>query len=170
MLTAQQRNCLPGVFRTCLLQTCAERICWSSQILDALLDEIKPRTVFDCVAYGAYSFETDSALIYRTNFTLTEQLLKRLHERQIRAYIHAGSSSEYGDNSAAPLEEYFPAPNSDYSVSKIAAASLIYFYGKKLNTPCANLRLYSVYGSFEDSSRLMPAIVRAGLEQRYPSW
>src|SRR5881227_798937 len=26
--------------------------------LDALLNETRPRTVFDCVAYGAYSFET----------------------------------------------------------------------------------------------------------------
>ncbi len=36
--------------------------------LDRLLDEVQPRTVFNCVAYGAYSFETDSELIYRTNF------------------------------------------------------------------------------------------------------
>src|SRR3954468_2778130 len=28
--------------------------------LDALLDSVQPRTVIDCVAYGAYSFETDS--------------------------------------------------------------------------------------------------------------
>ena len=27
--------------------------------LDELLDEVQPRTVFNCVAYGAYSFETD---------------------------------------------------------------------------------------------------------------
>ena len=38
--------------------------------LEALLDLIRPRTVLDCVAYGAYSFETDSQLIYRTNFQL----------------------------------------------------------------------------------------------------
>src|SRR5437868_4192483 len=36
--------------------------------LDTLLNEIKPRTVFNCVAYGAYSFERDSQLIYQTNF------------------------------------------------------------------------------------------------------
>ena len=36
--------------------------------LDNLLDDLKPRTVFNCVAYGAYSFETDSQLIYQTNF------------------------------------------------------------------------------------------------------
>src|SRR6266851_5554134 len=31
--------------------------------LDALLETIKPRTIFDCIAYGAYSFETDRELI-----------------------------------------------------------------------------------------------------------
>jgi nucleoside-diphosphate-sugar epimerase len=66
--------------------------------LDSLLDSVKPRTIFDCVAYGAYSFENDSPLIYRTNFTLATGLLERLRSRKISAYIHAGSSSEYGDN------------------------------------------------------------------------
>ena len=44
--------------------------------VDALLANVKPRTIFDCVAYGAYSFETDSDLIYRTNFNLHRQLLQ----------------------------------------------------------------------------------------------
>ena len=49
--------------------------------LDALLDAIRPRTVFNCVAYGAYSFETDSQLIYRTNFQFITRLLSRLEAR-----------------------------------------------------------------------------------------
>jgi dolichol-phosphate mannosyltransferase len=36
--------------------------------------------------------------------------------------------------------------------------------------PCANLRLYSVYGPLEDSSRLIPNLVRCGLEGRYPDF
>ena len=32
---------------------------------------LKPGTVFDCVAFGAYSFETDGQLIYQTNFNFT---------------------------------------------------------------------------------------------------
>ena len=49
--------------------------------LDVLLDSIRPRTVFNCVAYGAYSFETDSQLIYRTNFQFITRLLSRLEAR-----------------------------------------------------------------------------------------
>lgn len=136
--------------------------------LDQLLDSVKPRTIFDCVAYGAYSFETDSRLIYQTNFNLASRLLSRLENSKMAAYIHAGSSSEYGDNAAAPQEEGFTAPNSHYAVSKVAAANLLYFHGKKHGLPCANLRLYSVYGPLEDSSRLIPAIVSHGFERRYP--
>src|ERR1700684_1987933 len=33
-----------------------------------MVSNVRPATLFDCVAYGAYSFETDYNLIYRTNF------------------------------------------------------------------------------------------------------
>jgi len=143
-------------------------------LVDANLDDVlartKPRTIFDCVAYGAYSFETDSQLILQTNFNLTAKLLARLDHSNVATYIHAGSSSEYGDNSAGPEEDTLPAPNSDYAVSKVACANLLAFYGKKKQLPCANLRLYSVYGPLEDSSRLIPNVVKCGLEGHYPEF
>ena len=138
--------------------------------LDTLLDSIRPRTIFNCVAYGAYSFETDSQLIYRTNFQFITRLLPRLEARSIACYVHAGSSSEYGDNAAGPCEQAPTAPNSDYAVSKIATANLIYYYGKRRQFPGANLRLYSVFGPFEDSSRLIPNLIRHGLEGVYPGF
>ncbi len=136
--------------------------------LDQLLGEIRPRTVFDLVAYGAYSFEVDAPLIYRTNFDLLTRLLPRLERSGVARYIHAGSSSEYGDNAAGPSEDAPPAPNSDYAVSKLAAANLIRFHGKRKGFPCANLRLYSVYGPLEDSARLIPSLIRRGLEGALP--
>jgi dolichol-phosphate mannosyltransferase len=138
--------------------------------LDRLLDDVRPRTVFDCVAYGAYSFEVDAPLIYRTNFDLVTRLLPRLERLGIACYVHAGSSSEYGDNAAGPAEDAPPSPNSDYAVSKLAAAHLIHYYGKRKQFPCANLRLYSVYGPFEDSARLIPNLIRRGVEGAYPEF
>ena len=138
--------------------------------LDKLLTEISPQTVFNCVAYGAYSFEKDSDLIYQTNFNLTAKLLNRWESKNITSYIHAGSSSEYGDNSEAPLETELPTPNSHYAVSKSACSILLNYYGKKKNFPCANLRLYSVYGPMEDSSRLIPKLIRCNLAGNYPEF
>jgi len=138
--------------------------------IDFLLEKTHPRTIFNCVAYGAYSFETDSQLIYQTNFNLTEKILIRISPHRISCYIHAGSSSEYGDNCSGPSETDLPAPNSNYAVSKIACANLLHFYGKKKQLPCTNLRLYSVYGPLEDSSRLIPNLICYGIEGKYPNF
>ncbi len=136
--------------------------------VDRMLDEVRPRTVFNCIAYGAYSFETDGELILRTNLMSTHTLLERLSQRNLAAYIHAGSSSEYGENAAGPDEQAFLAVNSEYAVSKAACAHLIHYYGKQHGLPAANLRLYSVYGPLEDPSRLMPQIVQHGVRGELP--
>ncbi len=62
------------------------------------------------------------------------------------------------------------APASEYAVSKVAAASLLYFWGKKKKFPCCNLRLFSAYGPWEDSSRLIPDIIYRGLHGGYPDF
>jgi dolichol-phosphate mannosyltransferase len=133
-----------------------------------LLDRLKPRTIFNCVGYGGYSFEAESELIYQTNLNLTAKLLERLATLGISCYVHSGSSSEYGDRAAGPKEDDLPQPNSDYAVSKVSCANLLRLYGKKKSLPCANLRLFSVYGPYEDASRLIPTLVRCGLEGRFP--
>ena len=83
---------------------------------DALLERLKPRTVFNCVGYGGYSFEAESNLIFETNFNLTAKLLRRLGTLDIACYVHSGSYSEYGDAAAGPKESDLPQPNSEYAV------------------------------------------------------
>ncbi len=124
-----------------------------------LINEVEPATVFDCIAYGAYSFETDIERIYQTNIVLKQDLIELLIDKKVHCYIHAGSSSEYGAASAAPSESALPTPNSHYAVTKNAASSLLYFAGKHRGMRCANLRLYSVYGPLEDRARLIPTVI-----------
>src|SRR5579863_1510022 len=60
-----------------------------------LVASIGPQTVFDCVAYGGYSFEDDPTRIYQTNFQSIIQLITHLVGSPVAAFVHAGSSSEY---------------------------------------------------------------------------
>jgi dolichol-phosphate mannosyltransferase len=136
--------------------------------LRQMVEAVAPRTVFDCTAYGAYSFENEAELIYRTNFNSLVALVGMLDRRLLSAFVHAGSSSEYGTNSAGPDEAAAMLPNSHYAVSKVAAAQFIAFAGKTQQLPIVNLRLYSVYGPLEDSSRLIPNLVKHGLDGQYP--
>lgn len=137
--------------------------------LQQKLAKIRPRTVFNLSAYGAYERQNNIAKIHSVNYIGTLNLIQVLSDLGCDAFVQAGSSSEYGLNCTSPKESDPLAPNSDYSVSKGASALLIAYYGKIHSFPCVNLRLYSVYGPYEDSDRLIPRIIECGLERRYPS-
>ena len=133
-----------------------------------LIDSIKPKTIFDFVAYGAYSFEEDSTLIYQTNFQSLVGIVSLLCKHSIAAYIHAGSSSQYGSNCTAPLETDRCEPNSHYAISKVAAETYLHYMGKERGFPAISLRLYSIYGPLEDCSRLIPNLLRHALVGKLP--
>ncbi|WP_063584876.1 NAD-dependent epimerase/dehydratase family protein [Achromobacter ruhlandii] len=136
--------------------------------LTSVLRRVSPKTIFDCSSFGAYSFEQDYERIHTTNYLSFLRLMEEVADMDLAAFIHAGSSSEYGLNSAAPTEGAPLLPNSHYSVSKVAASGAIAYYGKTRGVPVANLRLYAVYGPFEDSSRLIPAVCEASLRGELP--
>lgn len=134
----------------------------------SVLDRVQPKTIFDCSSFGAYSFEQDFERIHATNYLSFIRMMEEVAPRGIAAYIHAGSSSEYGQNAAAPEESAPLVPNSHYAVSKAATAQAISYYGKLRGIPVANLRLYSVYGAYEDSSRLIPVLCEKSLHNELP--
>ena len=53
-------------------------------------------------------------------------------------------------------------------MSKAAVADYLRYVGKHRSIPCANLRLYSVYGPLEDTSRLIPSLLRDALRGQLP--
>lgn len=135
----------------------------------AAVTRAAPAVIFDSSAYGAYSFETDVERIHRTNYLATVSLLEHLSRRRPDCvYVHAGSSSEYGRNCAAPTEDTPLSPDSHYAVSKAATAQAIAYYGQTRGMACVNLRLYSVYGPYEDSSRLIAVLLEHSLREELP--
>jgi len=139
-----------------------------SAALQNLINTVSPKTIFDFISYGAYSFEDKHEIVYQTNFLSLTNIVQLLENKAISAYIHAGTSSEYGLNSKQPSEDSSLEPNSHYSSSKIAASYFLKYKGKINNFPAINLRLYSVYGPLEDSSRLIPNILNNAKEKKFP--
>jgi len=138
--------------------------------LQEIINEYRPATIFNLAAYGAYSRQTDVEKIHTTNYIGTLNLLKSLSEIGCAAYIHAGTSSEYGLNSASPGENSEMIPNSDYAVSKVSASYLIKYFGKAHNFPAVNLRFYSVYGPWEERDRLIPTLITNCLQGKLPNF
>lgn len=136
----------------------------------SVIHRLQPKTIFDCSSFGAYSFEQDFERIHLTNYISFIQMMEELSKYELAAYIHAGSSSEYGFNASAPAENEILLPNSHYAVSKAAASQSIAYYGKSRNIPVVNLRLYSVYGPYEDSSRLIPVLCEHLIRSQLPTF
>ena len=132
------------------------------------LDKFKPGVLINFVANGGYSFQQNSQKIINSNLLFVENIANWANLNNA-FLIHAGTSSEYGKNSAAPKEDANPEPNSLYAITKLAATYLI----KHLSDSGLRsivLRLYSVYGPKEDSSRLMPAVMRGIINQDWPQF
>jgi polyisoprenyl-phosphate glycosyltransferase len=136
--------------------------------LKLLFESFRPRTIFNLAAYGAYSKQKEYKKIYYTNFDSSIDILELLKAQGFSAYIHAGSSSEYGLNSAEPKETDQLIPNSHYAVSKTAMSYAIKYYGLIEKLPVANLRLYSTYGPWEEPDRLVPTLISSARNKKFP--
>lgn len=136
--------------------------------IERIFSEHRFKTIFDLAAYGAYSKQNDVDLTYQTNLIGLLNLLEVSSQFAIKAFVHAGSSSEYGLNAAAPKEDAPLIPNSHYAVTKASAAHLIKFYGTIQEMPVMNIRYYSVFGPYEEPDRLVPVLIDKGMKGTYP--
>ncbi len=157
-------------WRLKLLDVPAENIIHCDILSDASIKDVfsklKPRTIFNLAAYGAYSKQKNVSLTYETNVIGTVNILENCTENMV--YIHAGSSSEYGFNCTAPKETDPVEPNSHYAVSKVSAAYTLEYYARQFGLNTLNLRLYAIYGGWEEPDRLIPRLVEEARQHKLP--
>jgi nucleoside-diphosphate-sugar epimerase len=119
----------------------------------------RPDVIFHLAAHGAYSWQQDLARMLAVNVAATDGLLQGAAHVDA-TLINAGSSSEYGYRDHAPIEREPVRPNSHYAITKVAATHLCQLAADRDGVRAATLRLYSIYGPWEDPGRLMPTLVQ----------
>jgi UDP-glucose 4-epimerase len=119
----------------------------------------KPAWIFHLAAHGAYPLQTDVHEMIGTNLIGTVNLVEAALAEGFDAFVHTGSSSEYGAQPAAPSEGCRLDPNSPYAVAKAAATMYCRHVSQRANAHVVTLRLYSVYGAFEEPTRLVPTVI-----------
>ena len=129
---------------------------------------IKPDWIFHLAAYGAYSSQADLSQMVRTNIVGTMNLVNAGLAAGIEAFVNAGSSSEYGFKDHAPPETEYLEPNSHYAVTKASATMFCTYTARTRDVLIPTLRLYSVYGPYEEPTRLIPKLIRLGLDGKLP--
>jgi nucleoside-diphosphate-sugar epimerase len=138
------------------------------EAIEAAVERARPDWIFHLAAHGAYSWQRDPERIMQTNLVSTVRLLSACRAYGFEAFVHAGSSSEYGFQDHAPAETELPEPNSDYAVMKAAATLHCRFVAQREDLHIVTLRLYSVFGPWEEPGRLMPTLVARGIEGKLP--
>jgi len=133
-----------------------------------LIEAVRPEWVFHLAAHGAYPHQRDRDRMLSTNLLFTMSLLDACVQVGFETFVNAGSSSEYGSKDHAPGEEESLDPTSLYGVTKAAASIYCGFVARRSKANVCTLRLYSVFGPFEDSARLMPRIILSGLARTLP--
>jgi nucleoside-diphosphate-sugar epimerase len=133
-----------------------------------IVTAINPQWVFHLAAYGSYSSQRDVQTIVTTNYNGTVNLVEACLKTDFEALVTAGSSSEYGYMDHAPSEDELPEPNSHYAVTKAAATLYCQFTARREKRQLSTLRLYSVFGPWEDPTRLIPRLVTCGLRGELP--
>ncbi|MFM9107955.1 MAG: NAD-dependent epimerase/dehydratase family protein [Chloroflexota bacterium] len=129
---------------------------------------IRPEWVFHLAAHGAYSWQTDPSTIVAANLTGTMHLARAALRAGAGVLVNAGSSSEYGRKDHAPAEDEALEPNSVYAVTKAAATQFCRMTARAEGVPMPTLRLYSVYGPWEEPGRLVPDLLRAAMRGAWP--
>src|ERR1700722_3499955 len=130
--------------------------------------DIKADWIFHLAAQGAYSWQTDIAQIFQTNLTGTIHLVEACLKTGFESFIHTGSSSEYGYKDHAPAETEWIEPNSHYALAKASATLFCRYTAQARKMNLTTLRLYSAYGPYEEAKRLMPTLIRRGLQGEWP--
>jgi dolichol-phosphate mannosyltransferase len=122
----------------------------------------RPEWVFHAAARGGYSWQDDARSILESTVLGASNVLGAARDAQV--VVQAGSSSEYGPKDHAPDEDEPLAPDSVYGVAKAAATAL----GRIAPVRTVTLRLYSVYGPWEDPRRFVPTLLRHALAGGLP--
>jgi len=148
------------VLHECVLQ--------DAQRVTEVVTSIDPQWVFHLAAYGAYSSQRNVHDIVSTNYNGTINLVEACLQTGFESFVNAGSSSEYGYVDHAPVETELPQPNSHYAATKVGATLYCNYAAQAHRRHIVTLRLYSVFGAWEDPTRLLPTLLVRGMRGELP--
>ncbi|HEX7042126.1 MAG TPA: NAD-dependent epimerase/dehydratase family protein [Patescibacteria group bacterium] len=134
--------------------------------LSTIVAKIKPDYIFHLAAHGAYSSQTNLDEMIATNIIGLSNLLEASLAISYKCFVNTGSSSEYGYKQKPMKETDLLQPESFYAATKASATYLSQVFAKKYNKPIITFRLFSVFGPYEDPTRLIPTAITSALSNK----
>ncbi|OGD86831.1 hypothetical protein A2Z23_03300 [Candidatus Curtissbacteria bacterium RBG_16_39_7] len=122
---------------------------------------INPGYIFHLASHGSYPSQTNVNEMIGSNILGICNLLEASRDIPYWCFINTGSSSEYGFKDKPMKETDVLEPASLYAATKAAATLLCQVYAGQFNKPIISFRLFSVYGPYEEPTRLIPQAIKA---------
>lgn len=126
------------------------------------VNQIKPEKIFHLATYGGYPFQQDISSIIQNNIFYSVNLMQSLvNLKGLKMFVNVGSSSEYGLKNRPMSESDSCVPFTPYGISKNAQTLFAKFFSDQEKLPSITLRLFSVYGPYEEPGRLITDIMES---------
>lgn len=116
--------------------------------------------IYNLAAAGSKSGKYTDDEMYWTNVHQVYELLDATKNMDYKAFIHFGTSSEYGKKNGAMYENDYLDPEFMYAGTKAAATMLCKTFAKVYEKPIVVVRPFTVYGPKMQESKLIPVLFK----------
>ena len=120
------------------------------------------------VNLAGYVDHSDKQKTMKSHFNGCKNLAMFFVNKKIKKFIQIGSSIEYG-KSKSPQKENNKNLQKSYSIygkAKLLSTKLLLDLNEKYNFPVTILRLYLVYGPYQDTNRLIPITIMNAINNK----
>lgn len=131
------------------------------------INDIQPDFAYHLATYGGYPFQQELDTIAQNNIISSVNFMDALEKcGNIKKVINFGSSSEYGPKSKPMKVDDATKPITAYGITKLAQTLFAKYFFAYRRLPIVTLRLFSVYGPFEEPGRLIYDIMIALVKKK----
>ena len=118
------------------------------------------------INFGGNIDHSNHKKTYETHFLGVKNLINFLKKKNIKRFIHIGSSSEYGKAHSPHDEKMKCEAKLSYGISKLKATNYLLDLYQKNSFPVIILRLYQVYGPGQKTNRLIPFVIKKCIQNK----
>ncbi len=134
--------------------------------LEKTIKEIKPSYVYHFSSHGVYYNQKNISKIINTNILGTVNLLNSIEKfSDIKQFINIGSVFEYGPGNKKINEDDCVNPITPYDIAKTSQTLFSQYFARR-GIPSITLRIFTPYGKYDDSKRLISQIMLSALKQK----
>lgn len=129
------------------------------------LDSINPDYIVHLASYGNYSDQTEEDQMLASNVFGTYMLLKATSGMDYKRFINVSSSSVYGKKLDPMTESMSLDTDTFYGCTKACGEYLARAFRNRYHKPIITIRPFSVTGIGEQSSHLIPTLIKRVCEK-----